>query len=202
LFERHLQRLAESATYFDFLYHPEPVREALAQCTDDLPRLAHRARLLLSRRGNVRIEIDPLVHSTRPWRLAVATEPVASDDPFLFHKTTHRQVYDLHRGRFPDHDDVLLWNERGEITESTLANVVIRHQQGRLTPSRDCGLLAGTFRAELLANGEIEEGVLKLQDLRAGDEIYLINSVRQWIPTELDLDTLTIAAETHPCETA
>ncbi|NIN66147.1 MAG: hypothetical protein GTO63_15930, partial [Anaerolineae bacterium] len=52
----------------------------------------------------------------------------------------------------------LLWNEQGEITESTLANVVIQWGRWWLTPKQSCGLLAGTFRAELLEAGEITEG--------------------------------------------
>ena len=127
---------------------------------------------------------------------------MASDDPFLFHKTTHRQVYEHLRERFPDHDDVLLWNEKAEITESTLANVVLLRQQQLITPPLDCGLLAGTFRAELLERGEIVEGTLQLQDLSSAEEVYLINSVRQWIKVELDATVVAPPAETHSPETA
>ena len=37
----------------------------------------------------------------------------------------------------------MLWNERGEITESCTANVVIDLNGERITPPLDCGLLAG-----------------------------------------------------------
>jgi para-aminobenzoate synthetase/4-amino-4-deoxychorismate lyase len=139
-----------------------------------------------------------LESQTRPWRVAIATEPVASDDPFLFHKTTHRRVYEHHRVRFPDHDDVLLWNERGEVTESTLANVVYRRGDQWLTPPVSCGLLAGTLRAELLERGRLAEEPIQLSDLARTDEIRLINSVRQWIEIELDAEPLGAAAETRP----
>jgi len=43
-----------------------------------------------------------------------------------------------------------------------------------------CGLLAGVFRAVLLARGEIEEGVISLDELRAARAIHLVNSVRRW----------------------
>ncbi len=43
--------------------------------------------------------------------VALAKNPVDSQDVFLFHKTTHRFVYDQAKADFPDCDDVILWNE-------------------------------------------------------------------------------------------
>ena len=47
----------------------------------------------------------------------------------------------------------MLWNERGEVTESTIANVVVEIDGVRYTPPLACGLLGGTFRGELLGVG-------------------------------------------------
>ncbi|MDE0759237.1 MAG: hypothetical protein OSB45_13840 [Pseudomonadales bacterium] len=44
-------------------------------------------------------------------------------NPLLFRKTTHRLVYDIARLGQGDCDDVLLWNERDEITETTIYNI-------------------------------------------------------------------------------
>jgi para-aminobenzoate synthetase/4-amino-4-deoxychorismate lyase len=53
--------------------------------------------------------------------------------------------------------------------------------KGKLvTPPVQCGLLAGTFRAHLLKNGEIQEGVVTIEDIRAAEEVFLVNSVRKW----------------------
>jgi len=186
LLERHLDRLRDSASYFDFPFDSELASAELAAVAKQLPGSPHRLRLLVKTDGVRRIEAAPLKEDDRPWRLAVAAGPVDSSDPFLFHKTTHRDVYEQHRLAYPDHDDVLLWNEKREITESTLANIVVRHGDGLVTPPVDCGLLAGTYRAELLARGEISEKRIRIQDLAAVDEVYLINSVRRWIRTELD----------------
>jgi len=41
-------------------------------------------------------------------------------------------------------------------------------------------LLAGTFRDELLAKGEIEEQVASLSDLKRAKAVWLINSIRKW----------------------
>ena len=61
-----------------------------------------------------------------------------------------------------------------------MANLVIRKSGRLITPPIECGLLAGTFRAELLRSGEIEEAIVSVDDLTAADEVFLINSVRKW----------------------
>ncbi|MBK7451688.1 MAG: aminotransferase class IV [Anaerolineales bacterium] len=49
------------------------------------------------------------------------------------------------------------------------------------TPPVECGLLAGTFRAELVASGEVKEKVLKKQDLAKAEAVFLVNSLRKWV---------------------
>ena len=61
--------------------------------------------------------------------------------------------------------------------------VVSQDRDGRWrTPPTDCGLLAGTMRAELLASGELYEGVVTLDELReavhAGRQLVGFNAVR------------------------
>jgi para-aminobenzoate synthetase/4-amino-4-deoxychorismate lyase len=113
-------------------------------------------------------------------RLKLAPTPVDSANAFLYHKTTHRQVYEAARAACPDCDDVLLWNERGEITETCIANVVVELEGELFTPPVQCGLLPGTFRAWLLDQGKMRERVITIEALKQSECIYLINSVRKW----------------------
>ncbi len=119
--------------------------------------------------------------------LVLAKCPVDSGDVFLYHKTTNRAVYEKAKADFPEADDVLLFNERGEVTESCIANVVVELDGRKVTPPGSCGLLAGTFRDQLLSQGEIEEGVVTLDDLRRADSVWLINSVRKWRTVDLSV---------------
>jgi para-aminobenzoate synthetase/4-amino-4-deoxychorismate lyase len=90
-----------------------------------------------------------------------------------------------------DADDTILWNERGEITESTRANVVVRCDNTWYTPPVSSGLLAGTYREQLLEEGAIHEAVITKDDLESAQEIRLINSVRKWIPINFIQETAT-----------
>lgn len=186
LLDLHMARLADSADYFDVPLDPVAVRRALGAAAAGWPARPHRVRLRVDGNGAPGIEATPFSPRAdrRPWRVALAAGPVDSADRFLRHKTTRRAVYDHARALRPGFDDVLLWNERGEVTESTLANVAVRLGRQWITPAAGCGLLRGTMREWLLRRGTIREGVVRRDDLARVDEIRLLNSVRGWIRVE------------------
>ncbi len=101
-------------------------------------------------------------------RSALAARPVDPRSIWLFHKTTRREVYDEAAASRPDCDDVLLWNDRGELTESTVASVVVEIGGQRLTPPVSCGLLPGVERQVALAEGRAREGVVRISEPGAG----------------------------------
>jgi para-aminobenzoate synthetase/4-amino-4-deoxychorismate lyase len=183
--ERHLARIARSARQFGYAYDDGRTREALARTEREHPSGTWRVRLLVSRDGVPTIECTPYVADGRTWRIAFASHAVDSQDPFLANKTTHRVVYDSARGVRPDVDDVILWNERGEVTEATLANLVVEIDGVRYTPPLTSGLLGGTYRSELLASDQIRERVLTRADVTGASRLWLINSVREWIDAVL-----------------
>jgi len=181
LLERHLKRLADSAEYFDFQFDRAETCAHLRNLRLKTPTMI---RLLLNKSGAFSIESQNYHTCASVIILEIATEPVDSQDVFLYHKTTNRGVYEKAKADFPDADDVVLYNERGEVTESCIANVVVELDGRKVTPPVSCGLLAGTFRNELLEAGEIEEGIVILDDLKRAEAVWLINSVRKWRSTQ------------------
>lgn len=186
LLDLHLDRIEASAEYFGFTFSRDAVRELLQETASSLAARSTPAkvRVLLAHDGRLRVDVvavSPALHV----RLGFARAPVNQGDVFLYHKTTFRNVYDSARASRPDCDDVLLWNSRGEVTESTTANLVAELNGQLMTPPVECGLLAGTLRAHLLGSGEIVERVLTRQDILSASRLYLINSVRKWIDVTL-----------------
>jgi para-aminobenzoate synthetase/4-amino-4-deoxychorismate lyase len=108
----------------------------------------------------------------------VAKTPVDEQSPWLFHKTTRRDLYDRALAEWPGVNDVILWNSQGEVTEGCRSNVVLDFGDGLVTPPIGCGLLAGTFRAQLLTRGQVREQVVQVADLTAARRVFLVNSVR------------------------
>ncbi|HWR96955.1 MAG TPA: chorismate-binding protein [Candidatus Methanoperedens sp.] len=191
LLERHLRRLAASADYFGFACDPDALRAGLVAATRGL-RGPQRVRLLLDERGTAAISSSPLglravslgdrppARVRRSLRVALAREPVRRDDPFLHHKTTRREAYERALAGRPGCDEVILWNAEGEVTEATIANLVLGDAAGLWTPPLECGLLGGTFRADLLACGALRERRITVDQLRAARRLWLISSVRGW----------------------
>ena len=110
--------------------------------------------------------------------ISLAKTPVDAGDVFLYHKTTHRLVYENAVRMHPGNEDVLLFNEAGEITESTVANVAVEIDGVLCTPPLRCGLLPGTHRAWLLDRGDVRESVVTFEQALRAPAVYLLNSVR------------------------
>jgi para-aminobenzoate synthetase/4-amino-4-deoxychorismate lyase len=179
---RHLQRLRESAAFFDRPFDRDAIVRALREHAAAYAGSARRVRLRLDATGHAHVESRPLDAPIRqPAPVALAAAPVSRRDWRLYHKTTQREVYDQRRRERPDVFDVLLWNDERVVTEFTIGNLVAEIDGERWTPDRRCGLLAGVFRGELLEAGEIRERVITLDDLARAKRLWLINSLREWV---------------------
>jgi para-aminobenzoate synthetase/4-amino-4-deoxychorismate lyase len=187
LLDRHTARLQDSADYFGFRFDRAEWLTRLEDVRRTLPLCDHKVRAALNRAGHLSVSAIKLSEIARPpvQRVALAQQPIDSADVFLYHKTSRRSIYDRARAERPDCDDVILWNERGEITESCTANVVIDLNGELITPLLECGLLGGTLRAELLARGQLVERVITIEMLHSARRIWLINSVRRWMDAVL-----------------
>lgn len=179
LLDYHMERLARSAFYFNFQIDPRKIRAELADIAAGLPPEKHRVRLLLSRRGRTRCEAAPLNAAALQFgSVALARKPIDRRDVFLYHKTTRRIAYETALKMRPGAADVLLFNELGQITESTLANVAVEFDGKRYTPPVRCGLLPGTQRARMLNQGLLQERIINIEELPGSRGVYLLNSVR------------------------
>ncbi len=187
LLDRHLKRLAESAEYFGFFLDLKTVQNRLEEAGKKNGESRHKVRLCADRRGDIWVESLPFPEETPsvPWRVGLADRPVDSKNPFLYHKTTNRKVYEEARTKDGQVDDILLWNEHGYVTETRIGNVVIEKEGKLITPPVTCGLLPGVFRGELMERGQISEGFFTIQDILETSKFFVINSVRKWMPAKL-----------------
>jgi len=179
LLDYHLRRLESSAAHFRFPLDLSMARRKLLDYARQLPEQPRKVRLSLARTGAITLK-DENVKPSVPIAAVLSEASVQSDDPFLHHKTTRRDVFDRALRAHPEAQDVLLWNERGELTETCHGNVVLEIDGRRLTPPLSSGLLPGTFRAYLLDRGEIQELVLPVGSIEAASALFMINSVRRW----------------------
>lgn len=182
LLDDHLKRLQNSALYFGIPVKIEEIGQKLDALVKVFLNQSYKVRLLITRDGSISCETTSLSSSTNPQpiRLGLSSTPIDSTNPFLYHKTTNRQIYDTAQAVHSNCDDVLLWNERGEITETRIANVIVEMNGELVTPPVKCGLLPGTFRDDLLAQKKVREEVVTVEALKKCDRIFVVNSVRKW----------------------
>jgi len=171
LIEKHVERLRNSAAFFGFNFN----EEALLASLPHIPVQKAKLKLTLRKDGQFTAHVSPVSDQSKPMLVRLATAPINSSDRFLFHKTTNRDFS----------ENIIFYNERNEVTESGIANVVVQLNDELFTPPVNCGLLGGTFRQQLLEEGSIKERVITVEELKKAKEIYLINSVRKWMRAEL-----------------
>jgi para-aminobenzoate synthetase/4-amino-4-deoxychorismate lyase len=180
LLDYHVERLLGSAEVLGYPCDEAHVRARLALAIDgkirDSSRL--RVRLVLNSLGDLAVEVTECALLPQPYRVTLARAPIYSRDPRLLHKITDRSIYDAAAPSVPGVDDVLLWNERGEITESRIANVVVALGGILCTPPLSSGLLPGCLRRHLLAQGDVIERIITVDELRQAKDTYLANSLR------------------------
>jgi len=190
LLDRHLARLQASAARLGFACDGRAVRAELDTLAARLGSGAHRVRLLLAADGGIVLSHTALdAAALQPkLRVAWASRPVDSEDPLVRHKTTRRDLYDSELAAVKgEADEVLFVNQRGEVTEGSWTNLFVEIAGRLCTPPVACGLLPGTFRQLLLDDpvAAAVETVLRPEDVRQADRLYLGNSVRGLMPARL-----------------
>ena len=180
--ERHLARLAASASAFDFAFDRHAARNELQAATFRLGE-PQRLRLLLARSGRMAIEIAPLPQPpSSPWRVALTPLPVSTDDFRLRHKTSDRDFYDSARKGCAA-DEVIFVDPLGRLSEGSVTNVFVPRGEQLLTPPLTQGLLGGVLRDELIESGAAIEAEVRAADLAAG--FYVGNALRGLIAAQL-----------------
>ncbi len=200
LLDEHLARLVDSSVYYNFAFDPEEILQAVREKEEVFRRSGEnqRLRLLLAKDGSFTLHAEvcdaPQTFFTERAdklpRVYFSNEKTDSSDAFLFHKTTMRQLYNRERKKAVDagYYEVLFCNERGEVTEGAISTVFIKKDNCFFTPSLQCGLLPGVFRANFLAGKAgvtVREKILFPQDLKEADAVFVANSVRGIVQVRL-----------------
>jgi para-aminobenzoate synthetase/4-amino-4-deoxychorismate lyase len=194
LLTQHLDRLAASATYFNFTCDRNAIIIQLKSlATTFEPNTKYRIRLVLDAAGTTTITSAPL--TTQPTgSILISTEKTNSTDLFLHHKTTRRTLYDrLYKEAITQGcDDIIFLNERNELTEGAISNIFLRKGNKLLTPPLTSGVLSGIYRRHILeTEPHAEEKVLTLEDLHSADAVYICNSVRGMNEVKLNTPVLS-----------
>ncbi len=197
----HLARLADSAHYFDFECNQAEIKAQLIQLTQFFdPKKDYRVRLQLNSEGKIKCDYSELCEQEEMgvFKVALARERTSSQDKFYRHKTTYRPLYDAlyQKAVKQGFTDVLFFNERGELTEGAISNVIVKKGARYLTPPLSSGVLDGIYRKHFLqTQPHAQEKVLFLDDVLTADAVWICNSVRALRQVQVQEHYLSLEAD-------
>lgn len=205
-FERHWKRLQKDAqrTRCPFPFREEKVRGQMCE----LLRVNHvkegcaRIYAIYNKVGSWRSDEDfpevdlllctaPLPAYREPARLTLREHGRHAAAPLAGVKVTSwlNNVWSLSEALQNGYDEVVLLNERGELSECTAANVFCVKEDMVLTPPLSSGCLEGVTRSILLEIGPknnvgVIEKTLRPEDLFRADEVFISSTNRTLLGVE------------------
>jgi branched-chain amino acid aminotransferase len=203
-FERHWARIARDAArlHVPIPDDPEGVRRNLVELLDANHTPNCTLRLVIVRNGggiwagpsNGReSDVIALTADTKDWgsgvKLAYQAQGRHAASPFAGAKMLSwapnlTWAEEAHARGF---DEVILLNERGEVSECTSANIFAATGGEVWTPPLSSGCLPGITREVILEEVRVPgirilEKVLRPADLEAADEIFITSTTRDLLP--------------------
>ncbi|MFQ5803528.1 MAG: aminotransferase class IV [Candidatus Methylomirabilales bacterium] len=203
LLEAHRRRMALGADFFGFPFSSTAFSEAVDGELKGVSNEADaRLRVTLEVWGAEGPEETKFFTQSSPVtvteqsyqegvRLISAPFARSSTSPLLAFKTTnyfensYARQWAGHQGFY----DALFFNERGEVTETTTANLFLVRGRSLITPPVSAGLLPGIARQHLLASAEhsglgAEERPVTTADLEKAEEVLLSNAIVEVLPVK------------------
>lgn len=174
---RHLDRMEASAGDLGHRFDRRDVGRELHAFASRTSR-PQRIRLTVSGEGEISVVGSDPPPVTGPVALTIDSVPVDARDEDLRHKTTDRGRYEACRARHPQFDDVIMINQDGHLTETTIANLVVELDGVWVTPPLASGCLPGVGRAALLGRHHVLERNVTIDELSRATALRLVSSLR------------------------
>ena len=172
--KEHLNRLQESSRYFSYPFNKEEVQNQVEDLCQSLDfDTDYRLKMSLAKNGELTFEHNQLTGLADVFcqaRLVEQTHPL--DSPYTYFKTSYRPHISL------EPHEQIYYNQKKELLETSIGNLVLKIEDQLYTPPVHLGLLNGIYRQSLIANNQVTERVLTLDNLKQAQAIYGCNAVR------------------------
>jgi branched-subunit amino acid aminotransferase/4-amino-4-deoxychorismate lyase len=187
--DRHLTRLLESARGLLFA---APAENFLREKIDELILRTSgidrgRFRVTLFSNGEFLLSHENAPLRTTPQKLKVSSTVRYSQSALSGRKSLSygEGSFGLRLAEKEGFDDLLYLNERNEVVETGLANILIEKKGKFATPEINSGCLPGIVRGVLLDwFKEVKETDITIADIKEATGLYVLSSMR-----EIDLVT-------------
>jgi branched-chain amino acid aminotransferase len=199
-FERHWKRLQKDAyrTHCPFPFAENTVLAQLHELirVNNVKHGSARIYMIYNKAGSWRSdenfpEVDLILYTAplpgfhEPARLGMREHGRHAASPLAGVKVTSwlNNVWNLYEAQQSGFDEVVLLNERGEVSECTAANIFCVKNGAVLTPPLDSGCLEGITRSVLLEIGpkagvDVIEKTLRPEDILSSEEVFISSTNR------------------------
>lgn len=178
--EEHLKRLQKSLEFLGISQNisKKDIQDYITKQTEKnfaLKIIVSFKNVLYLKREN------PYLHKDRELGLRLCFSKVLrnSSSNMVYHKTTqyYENLLEKKKAKEKGYDEVLFWNERGELTEGAVSNLFFMKGDQLYTPPISCGLLPGIMREKIIETYSVEETVILPEDLVKFDACFITNSL-------------------------
>ncbi len=188
LLSLHWGRVSRSATYMGVPLSRRGFDELLEPYLASGRDMAPKVRVAVRQNGELSVVVSESLMPRRLLRATLAEEAIRASDPNLRHKTNSRQVYFDALDARPGFDEVLLFNERGEVAEFCRGNAMFFIRGQWVTPPPESGCLPGIGVKRLVEQGVASYGIVTVEQARQSQEIWFVNSIRGRVPIQMEWD--------------
>ena len=176
--DKHLDRLKKSLKFFEIEKDIEEkkILEYIKSSDDKNFALklivSDKNFILTGREDNYRKD-------NKRFKLIVSEVRRNSSSKMIYHKSLSYYENNMeHRWSLDKgYDSALFINERGEVCETSFANIFFVKDGEIFTPVISSGLLKGTMRDFIMENYKVREEIILLDDLKKFDEAFISNSL-------------------------
>ena len=177
--DKHLERLKKSLEFFGISreIEEEKILEYIKSSEDKNFALklivSDKNFILTSREDNYRKD-------NKRFKLIVSEVRRNSSSKMIYHKSLsyYENIMEHRWSLDKGYDSALFINERGEVCETSFANIFFVRDGEIFTPVISSGLLKGTMRDFIIENNRgVREEIIYLDDLKNFDEAFISNSL-------------------------
>lgn len=183
--QEHINRMKKSAHFFKYPFPEQKIKCLFLKLQKQTG--SHMVRLLLRSTGEILHETIKITENTDKKYVTLAKIKTDAANIFLTHKTTYRPWYEQSMAKIKTGlvwDEIFI-NNKGYVTEGARSNIFIKKNDSLYTPKKNCGLLNGILRSNMLTSGQCHEKNLTPEDIKRADQLYCGNSVRGLQPVTL-----------------
>lgn len=176
--DAHLKRLNKSLDFFEI--RKEIDQEEIYSYIKNENEANFALKIIVSDKNFIlSSREDNYKNEDKLFKLKISPVRRNSTSKMVYHKSLsyYENILEHRWAVAKGFDSALFLNERGDVTETSFANIFFVKDEEIFTPILSSGLLKGTMRDYLIKNYKINEKIISNDEIKGFDEVFISNSL-------------------------